>query len=278
MWFPDGGSRSRRSSRKGVSFSVFTLAERPGLEERVRKLDPENLPDFVSHGAVNKLYWPRIYSDFPEFQIAVCENGEVIAAGNTIPLAWDAESLPDKGWDAALEGGVRDLEVGRSPTVLSALLAIVGEGHQRRGLSRVVLEGMREVAARHGFDSLIAPVRPTMKSMYPLTPMERYVEWRRGSDGLLFDPWMRVHERLGAKVVRVAPESMKITGSVSKWEEWTKMRFPESGEYVVEGALVPVSMDIERDIGTYIEPNVWMVHGAGERVHPPLMSKYGVAV
>lgn len=38
------------------------------------------------------------------------------------------------------------------------------------------------------------------------------------------------------------------------------MRFPESGEYIVEGALVPVEMDVERDRGTYVEPNVWMVH------------------
>ncbi len=98
-----------------------------------------------------------------------------------------------------------------------------------------------------------------MKSLYPLTPMERYVEWRR-EDGFLFDPWMRVHERLGAKIVRIAPESMKITGSIAEWERWARMRFPESGEYVVEGALGPVSMDVERNLGTYVEPNVWMRH------------------
>lgn len=38
------------------------------------------------------------------------------------------------------------------------------------------------------------------------------------------------------------------------------MRFPESGDYVVEGALVPVEIDRERSLGTYVEPNVWMVH------------------
>lgn len=53
---------------------------------------------------------------------------------------------------------------------------------------------------------------------------------------------------------------MKVTGSVVEWEKWAGMRFPESGEYVVEGALVPVSMDIERDVGVYVEPNVWMRH------------------
>jgi hypothetical protein len=42
---------------------------------------------------------------------------------------------------------------------------------------------------------------------------------------------------------------MIITGTVSEWEGWTDMRFPESGAYVVEGALQPVEMDLERDLG-----------------------------
>ena len=38
------------------------------------------------------------------------------------------------------------------------------------------------------------------------------------------------------------------------------MRFPESGAYIVPGALQPVLMDLERDLGIYEEPNVWMRH------------------
>ena len=53
---------------------------------------------------------------------------------------------------------------------------------------------------------------------------------------------------------------MVITGTVSEWEGWTGMRLPESGDYVVPGALVPVAIDVERDVGTYTEPNVWMSH------------------
>ena len=60
--------------------------------------------------------------------------------------------------------------------------------------------------------------------------------------------------------MRVALRSMLVTGTIREWEEWTDMRFPESGEYVVPAALRPVSMDVERDLGTYEEPNVWMRH------------------
>ena len=38
------------------------------------------------------------------------------------------------------------------------------------------------------------------------------------------------------------------------------LAFPESGEYVVPQALVPVTIDHEADQGLYVEPNVWMRH------------------
>lgn len=38
------------------------------------------------------------------------------------------------------------------------------------------------------------------------------------------------------------------------------MHFPESGEYVVPGALEPVKVDVGADEVVYVEPNVWMHH------------------
>ena len=51
---------------------------------------------------------------------------------------------------------------------------------------------------------------------------------------------------------------MRIEAPVADWERWTGMSFPEDGEYVVEGGLVPVRF--ERGVGLYVEPNVWMRH------------------
>jgi len=47
---------------------------------------------------------------------------------------------------------------------------------------------------------------------------------------------------------------------LQKWEQWAKMRFPESGNYIVPGALTPVQIDCENNVGQYIEPNVWVKH------------------
>jgi hypothetical protein len=72
------------------------------------------------------------------------------------------------------------------------MVAVVDGGHGGQGLSRLLIEGMRELAGRAGFSSLIAPVRPTWKDRYSLVPMDRYARWTR-EDGLPFDPWLRVH-------------------------------------------------------------------------------------
>jgi hypothetical protein len=125
-----------------------------------------------------------------------------------------------------------------------------------------MIERMVEIGRSHALTTLIAPVRPTLKHAYPLAPMERYITWRRPG-GTHLDPWLRTHERAGAEIVKVAPESGRIPGTVAQWEEWTGMAFPESGTYVVPGALVPVEIDVERDEGLYVEPNVWMVHPPG---------------
>jgi hypothetical protein len=53
---------------------------------------------------------------------------------------------------------------------------------------------------------------------------------------------------------------MSISGTVSDWEKWTGLLFPDSGDYIVDKALIPISVDKKNDIGTYIEPNVWIIH------------------
>jgi hypothetical protein len=240
--------------------TVHTLAERPDLESPVRSL-PDTFPEFMHHDAAVNRHWNGLYADFAGFQIAVRDDlGEIVAAGNCIPVFWDGsiEGLPT-GLDGALERGFEDLAWGRAPTVASALLALVPQAHRGPGLSSVVLTAMKSAATEHGLGVLIAPVRPTLKDRYPLTPMERYVGWE-GPEGLPFDPWLRVHRRLGAEFLRVAPGSMVITGTISGWEGWTGMRFPESDAYVVPRALQPVVMDLERDLGLYEEPNVRKRH------------------
>lgn len=53
---------------------------------------------------------------------------------------------------------------------------------------------------------------------------------------------------------------MTIRGTIDEWESWTNMSFRTTSKYIVPGALIPVKIDIENNVGKYIEPNVWMYH------------------
>ena len=54
--------------------------------------------------------------------------------------------------------------------------------------------------------------------------------------------------------------SLRINGTVADWESWVGMPFPESGDYVFPEGLATVHIDREADLGSYWEPNVWMIH------------------
>ncbi|MGD9008479.1 MAG: hypothetical protein PVG41_11190 [Desulfobacteraceae bacterium] len=83
---------------------------------------------------------------------------------------------------------------------------------------------------------------------------------RQNAEGLYYDPWLRTHQRLGAKMIACVDSTLTVEGSVDEWQTWAGMVFPESGQYVVPGALVPVAIDVASDIGLYHAPNVWMRH------------------
>lgn len=240
-----------------MSLRFFTADERPDLREQLDELVTA-WPRFMLEDPVATKCFGLLYEHFGAFQhfLVATDTDELVAEVNSLPVAVDLDALPDRGWDDVLERGTAREE---APTAVSAIQVLIRADRHAQGLSTMCLERMRGAAGEHGFDSLVAPVRPTLKARYPLTPIDRYVRWTNG-DGLPFDPWLRVHARLGATIVRPCRESMTIPGTVADWEEWTGMRFPESGAYVVEGALEPVVIDCDADRGLHVEPNVWMLH------------------
>lgn len=246
-----------------TNLRVITAIEQPDQLDRADLVNSLAWPTFMQRTPVGSRYWTRLYEVFPALQFVLYDDDQeaIVAVGNSLALAWDGDArvLPDRGWDWAMHQAFADYEAGRPPRTQCALAIVVHPQQQGRGLSRRAVEAMRAVGAAQGLRRLIAPVRPSLKAHYPLVPMERYLRWQT-SDGLPFDPWIRVHARLGAKIARICAESMHIPGSVVDWEQWTGMAFPDSDRYVVPGALDLVHIDRATDQGLYVEPNVWMVH------------------
>ena len=209
-------------------------------------------------------HWHLLFDMFPGYQLLFCDSVDGLAAvGHTVPLVWDGSiaDLPATMDDIILRAEQANLSR-REPNTLSALAAMVAPEFRGQGLSSRVVQAMRSLADRHSCTSLIVPARPTWKSRYPLTSMERYVEWKR-ADGAPLDPWIRLHWRLGAVPLCVAPNTLTVEGTVRDWEEWTQTAFPDTGEYVVPGALQPVKIDREHNTGRYEDPNYWMKHPIG---------------
>jgi GNAT superfamily N-acetyltransferase len=235
---------------------LVRYADRPDLRaRRFEELARPTFPEYMHHNEPGGLYWGRLVDDFPDFQLALADGDELTAEAHSVPLPWDGTptDLPT-GWD---EGFVRGMTSDRPATALMALAISVAPGRQGEGLSSRMIEALRAAARSAALASLLAPVRPTLKARYPLTPIERYAEWCR-EDGSHFDPWIRVHERVGGRILAPAPESMFMRAPVADWEAWTGMRFPEDGEYVFPGALA--TLVVEDGEGTHVEPNVWMIH------------------
>ncbi len=157
--------------------------------------------------------------------------------------------------DAAFEAR----KAGRSPTALCALAAEVRPRFQGGGLANRMLDIMADLARDADLTYLVAPVRPSHKDRYPITPIEQYVTWTR-ENGEPFDPWIRTHTRRGGQIMKPIPHSMRIAATVAEWEQWTEMRFPADGQYTFPAGLAPVEIDHHRNRGSYSEPNVWIVH------------------
>jgi GNAT superfamily N-acetyltransferase len=243
-------------------FQVITPAHKD-YRDLVRGLTKEVWPEFMLHDQVANELWHELLDRFPEYQLALLDRVKyrVAGMGNSFPLRWEdpLEKLPDTGWDWAFQEAVQNHKQGITPNYHCAIQIILREEYQGQGLSRPMVEAVCTVTRSQGLRALIIPIRPSEKHKYPLARLDDYITWAN-DEGLTFDAWLRVHVRAGARVINVCHESKTIRGTRAEWEQWTGIKFPQSGQYIIPSALSPMEISLERDEGIYIEPNVWVVH------------------
>ncbi|MBX3001238.1 MAG: hypothetical protein KF893_22145 [Caldilineaceae bacterium] len=248
-------------------YEVITVDERPPLAEAIDAMIVEVWPAYMIQSSTRGYSdfnpdWYGIFRRWPRFQLGLFDAaGEMVACGNGLSFAWDGDpdSLLDTGWDWVMHQGAVDFEEGRTPNTFVALSASIPQIHQGKGLSATILRAMRQLALDAGLQRMVVPVRPNFKARYPLIPIDDYITWTDRA-GLPFDPWMRVHARLGARILKSCPRAMTMGGRVARWEEWTGVAIPGSGEFVLPELLAPLHVDHPADRCVYVEPNVWMEH------------------
>ena len=244
-------------------FQIISPRDLTDYRRRESEIADTSWPEFMLHDPVANENWHDLFDRFVDYQFALfdTEANRMAAMANSLPFYWDQplEELPEGGWDWVFVKAIEDHQNGVLPNIQSAIQIAIHPDYQNQKLSGRMVQAMRAVGQSKGFRYLVAPVRPNQKSQYPLTSIDDYIKWTN-AEGLPFDAWLRVHVQAGARIIKPCHEAMTIRGTPLEWEEWTGMKFPQSGKYVVSGALNPIEMSREKEEGIYIEPNVWIVH------------------
>ncbi|HLO34288.1 MAG TPA: hypothetical protein VK249_34400 [Anaerolineales bacterium] len=243
------------------TYAVVTARENELFWELNNGMARAHGPAFLEHDSVVAEYWSHLDETFPDHQFCLVEqeSGKAVGVGNSIPVAFESEwaDLPARGLDWVLEKGFQDHTAGKTATIMSALYIEVAGSHRGQHLSSQMISVMRQIALSQGFRHLIAPVRPSLKSRYPLIAIEEYSRWQN-SDGFPFDPWLRVHVQAGGKILHPCPSAMVVKGSRQQWTTWTGMDFPGEGNYTIPHGLVPFI--VHGSQGEYVEPGIWVLH------------------
>jgi GNAT superfamily N-acetyltransferase len=215
---------------------------------------------FLNYTKPHRELYNQLLEDFPEFQICLVDvdSEYPVAAATCVPIPKvDVDDLPAEGWDWLVETAAANRA--GCPQLLGALAISVPVIHRRKGYARMMIRAMRELAERQGLAGLVAPVRPSAKSEHPYVPIGEYICWK-DQDGLVFDPWLRTHLAEGGRLVGPCEKSMVVEEHIAFWETWAGRRIERSGEYVLEGALSPILIDLEAETGRYEEPNIWIAY------------------
>ncbi|GAA4156150.1 hypothetical protein GCM10022251_28090 [Phytohabitans flavus] len=244
-----------------MDLQVTSVAERPDLASRLDGL-LGTWPRFLHHHPLSTLFYASVAPRHPGFCLVAVDRSapdEPIAKAYSFPVSWPPGTLPPDGHDAAIMTAAGDLLTGRIGHLVVGVEVTVAAEWQGRGVSRVMVDAMRANAARHGFDALLIPVRPTHKHEEPEVPLAAYAA-RTRPDGLPQDPWLRTHARAGGEIVGIAPTSLTLAAPLADWRDWTGLPFDTPGPVLVPEALVPVHCDLARGSAVYVEPNVWVRH------------------
>jgi len=205
-------------------------------------------------------YYSELLDAYPEYQLCLVdeETGYPVAVANSVPFACSGpDDLPPEGWDWVIETAARTMNT--RVNMLGALAVSVPAVHRSKGYARLMIHSLIDLAETKKLDGVVVPVRPTAKARHPWVPIADYMAWTDDS-GRPYDPWLRSHLSVGGKLIGPCERSMVVHEHIAFWENWSEQRFEQSGAYALPGTLAPVEIDIDRQTGTYEEPNVWVTY------------------
>jgi GNAT superfamily N-acetyltransferase len=244
-------------------YVVRTCADYPELTATALKLEADVWESlgYLDFSGAHAAYYDDLMAEFPDFHLVLVEaqTGTVVATANCVPIYIDmSRDLPQEGWDWIVESAANQRGIGAN--MVGALAISVRPENSSKGLARTMINAMRHVATSHGLLGVIAPVRPSLKAAHPEVSIDDYVSWK-DDRGRIFDPWLRSHVSAGAQLGSVCHRSMQVKQPMDFWSPWIKAPATTTGQHIINGALVPLTVDEATNTGSYVEPNVWVTYG-----------------
>ena len=246
-----------------ANLATRSLADAPHLRKAASAIEQAawNESGYLNYTRAHYEYYSGLLNRYPEYQICLVDEktGYPVAVANSVPFACsEPDSLPPEGWDWVVETAA--CTDSASVNMLGALAISVPSVHRLRGYGRLLIRALVDLAKAKELRGVVAPVRPSAKVQHPWVPISEYLSWT-DEKGRIYDPWLRSHLSAGGRLVGPCERSMVVHEPIAFWENWSRQRFETSGAYALEGALAPVKIDLDRQTGTYEEPNVWVSYG-----------------
>lgn len=245
---------------------IRSRASDPGLKKAASVIEQAAWNDlgYLNYTRAHYELYASLLEEYADYQLCLVdeERGYPVAVANCVPLACDpAEGLPPEGWDWVVEEAA-SRKSRKNPNMLGALAISVPVRYRSKGYARIMIRALLDLADKRGLRGLVAPVRPSAKARHPRVAIADYITWT-DERGRPYDPWLRSHLAAGGKLIGPCERSMVVEEHVGFWETWSSQAFETTGDYELEGALVPVKIDLEHQRGRYEEPNVWVAYAAG---------------
>jgi hypothetical protein len=240
---------------------VERLRDRARPAEQVDRVLEGGWPAFIGADAKAERHLSRVRDAFGDHELALVartvsgdgDGEELVALGWAVPLRWSGAvaDLPG-GYTESLGQALADLDACVATDTLVVCAVQVRSDLGGRGLAGRLLAGFVEHAVRTGHERGHRPAAPDSQAHPPAHPDRRVRDLDRQQRRAVrpMDPRAPAHGRVGA---RHRAQSQTMTATVAQWEDWTGMRLPATGSYVIPGGLSPLEIDVDADLGTYVE-------------------------